>query len=369
MKIENVEVIVSSPGRNFVTIKITLDNGTYGLGDGTLNGRELAVAIYLEEYLKPSLIGRDPFDTEDIWHYFYRGVYWRKGAVNMTAIGAVDMALWDLKGKVLNVPVYKLIGGKSRDRLLTYTHAQGHDIDTTIKAIKEKIDQGYKALRLQSGIPGLDQVYGISKDKSYEPAATGATPNEESWNTEKYLQFVTELFKKVREEFGNELYLLHDAHHRLTPIEAARLAKSLEPYHLFWLEDTVAAENQESLRLIRAQSHTPIAIGEIYNTISDCQHLITSQSLDYLRMTVAHGGGLTPMLKIASFAANYHVKMGCHGPSDLSPINLAACIHLGISINNFGIQEYMGYVEETEKVFQSEHQGGEGYFRFPKSLD
>lgn len=366
MKIVDVEVIVSSPGRNFVTVKVTTDDGIYGLGDGTLNGRELAVATYLEEYVKPCIIGRDPFDTEDIWHYLYRGVYWRKGAVNMTAIGAIDMALWDIKGKTLNVPVYKLLGGKSRNRLMAYAHAQGHDIDSTLQAIDNKVKEGYKAVRVQSGIPGLDKVYGVSKDKTYEPASHGERPVEEVWNTDKYLRFIPKLFQEIRKKFGEDLYLLHDAHYRLTPIEGVRLAKSLEPYNLFWLEDTLAAENQESLNLVRKQSHVPLAIGEVYNTLSDCQNLITNGSIDYLRMTIAHGGGITPMLKIASFAAVYHVKMGCHGPSDLSPINLAASIHFGTSINNFGIQESMGYDPLTLKVFHSEHEVRNGYFSVPQ---
>ena len=128
MKILSAKVIVCSPGRNFVTLKIETDQGIYGLGDATLNGRELAVASYLEDHLVPCLIGRDPFQTEDIWHYFYRGAYWRRGPVTMTAIAAIDMALWDIKGKALGVPVYNLLGGKSRNQVLVYAHATGRDI-------------------------------------------------------------------------------------------------------------------------------------------------------------------------------------------------------------------------------------------------
>ncbi len=363
MKIVNAKVIVCSPGRNFVTIKIETDEGIYGLGDATLNGRELAVATYLEEYLIPCVIDRDPFDTEDIWNYLYRGVYWRRGAVNMTAIGAIDMALWDIKGKALGVPVYKLIGGKSRHKLLAYTHAQGMDIDETIEKVSETINKGFKAIRVQSGVPGIEKIYGIAKDGgAYEPAIKGNKPDEELWSTEKYLNYLPDLFKRVRKEFGEDIHLLHDAHHRLTSIETARLGKSLEPYHLFWLEDTVAAENQQNFELIRQHTTTPLAVGEIFNTIFDCQHLITRQLIDYIRMTIAHGGGLTPMLKIANLAGLYGVRTGCHGPSDLSPINLGACLHFGTAINNFGIQEYMGYVPETKEVFDFKHQFDEGHF-------
>ncbi|WP_194766891.1 D-mannonate dehydratase ManD [Tamlana sp. I1] len=363
MKIIKAEVIVCAPGRNFVTIKIETDQGIYGLGDATLNGRELAVATYLEKHLIPCLIGRDPFDSEDIWHYFYRGVYWRRGAVNMTAIGAIDMALWDIKGKALDVPVYKLLGGKSRQKLMAYTHAQGRDMEETIDKVAEKVAQGYQAVRVQSGVPGMKDIYGISNDKkSYEPAIIGQKPIEESWNTSKYLNYIPKLFSKVRETFSDDLHLLHDAHHRLTPIEAARLGKELEPFNLFWLEDTIPAELQEGFKLLRQHTSTPLAVGEIFNTIYDCQDLITNQLIDYIRMTIAHGGGITPMLKIASLAGLYHIKTGCHGPSDLSPINLAACLHFGTAINNFGIQEYMGYADLTMEVFKFSHDFKNGFF-------
>ncbi|MDC6367320.1 MULTISPECIES: D-mannonate dehydratase ManD [Flavobacteriaceae] len=363
MKIINAEVIVCSPGRNFVTLKIETDSGIYGLGDATLNGRELAVATYLQEHLIPCIIDRDPFDSEDIWQYLYRGVYWRRGAVNMTAIGAIDMALWDIKGKALDVPVYKLLGGKSRHRLLGYTHAQGKDTDETLQKISDTLKKGFKAVRVQSGIPGIEKIYGIAKDEgAYEPAIKGSRPDEETWNTEKYLNHIPKLFQRVRKEFGEDVQLLHDAHHRLTPIEAARLGKELEPFHLFWLEDTVAAENQEGFEIIRRHTTTPLAVGEIFNTIYDCHHLITTQSIDYIRMTVAHGGGLTPMLKVANLASIYHVRTGCHGPSDLSPINLAACLHFGTAVNNFGIQEYMGYDPQTSNVFSFTHRFEDGHF-------
>ena len=363
MKISNLEVIICSPGRNFVTVKIETEEGIYGLGDATLNGRELAVAACLEEHLAPCLMGRDPFDTEDIWHYLYRGVYWRRGPVNLTAIGAIDMALWDIKAKKLGVPLYKLLGGKSRHRLLVYTHAQGKDLPETLDQIGKKIEQGYKAIRVQSGIPGLENIYGVAKDdENYEPAAAGQIPKEEQWSTAKYLNFVPNLFRAVRERYGDDIHLLHDAHHRLTPIEAAGLAKALEPYALFWLEDPVPAELQEGYQTIRVHSTTPIAVGEVFNTVYDCQHLISQQLIDFVRMTVSHGGGITPMLKIASFAALYHVRTGCHGASDMSPVNLAACLHFGMAINNFGIQEYMGYPSETWGVFNLHHPFQNGHF-------
>ncbi|MBK1875498.1 D-mannonate dehydratase ManD [Pelagicoccus mobilis] len=355
MKITDAKIYLNSPGRNYLTIEIHTDEGVIGLGDGTLNGRELAVYSYLKEHLFPSLIGRDPFDTEDIWNFFYRGAYWRRGPVTMTAIGAIDIALWDIKAKALGVPLYKLLGGSSREKVLVYCHASGRDTDHAMEEVAKKRELGYKAIRIQSGVPGMESIYGISKEKdSYEPAKKGELPEEESWNTSKYLNFVPSLFQRARDEFGYDLHFLHDCHHRLTPNEAAQLGKDLEPYKLFWLEDTVPGELQEGLRLIRQRTTTPLAIGEIFNTVYDCQTLITEQLIDYLRMTVSHSGGITPMMKIAAFAAIYHVKIGMHGPSDVSPIALSACLHVSRAINNLGILEYMGYSDKMSEAFPHE---------------
>jgi len=367
VKITEAKVIVCCPGRNFVTLKILTDHGIFGLGDATLNGMEKSVVAYLENYCIPSLIGRDPGNTEDIWHYFYRGVYWRRGAVSMTAISAIDMALWDIKGKLLNTPLYNLIGGKSRDKVLVYAHATGKNIDETLQNINVQIEKGYQAVRVQSGIPGIDDTYGVSKDnKPYEPAKKGLA-HEEIWDTSGYLNFVPSLFEKVRKSFGDSIHLLHDVHHRCAPIEAARLAKELEPYHLFWLEDPVAGELQEGLRLIRQHSVTPIAVGEVFNTIYDYSSLLTEQLIDYIRMPIVHGGGITHLLKVVAMASVYHINTGFHGATDLSPINLAATIHFNMAVNNFGIQEYMPHQEIVNEVFKINYKFEKGYLTIDDS--
>ena len=165
MKITKAYVNITSPGRNFVTLKVETDEGIYGLGDGTLNGRELAVASYLTDHVIPCILGRDPFQTEDIWQYLYRGPYWRRGPVTMAAIGAVDIALWDIKGKALNTPVYNLLGGKSREGVMVYAHANGKDTDHAIEDVARHQELGYKAIRVQSGIPGLASTYGVTKTR------------------------------------------------------------------------------------------------------------------------------------------------------------------------------------------------------------
>jgi len=351
MRITDAKVIVCSPGRNFVTLKISTEDGIYGLGDATLNGRELAVASYLTDHVIPLLIGRDARRIEDIWQYLYKGAYWRRGPVTMSAIAAVDTALWDIKGKALHVPVYQLLGGASREGVLVYGHASGNDIEDTVRAVGEYLALGYKAIRAQSGIPGLKDTYGVGRGKMhYEPAEIDAPP-ENLWSTEMYLNFVPQLFARLRREFGEEIHLLHDAHHRLTPIEAARAGKALEPYHLFWLEDPVPAELQESFRLIRKHTTTPLAVGEVFNTIYDCQQLIQEQLIDYIRTTVVHAGGISHLRKISSLAEMYNVRTGSHGATDLSPVCMAAALHFDLSVHNFGIQEYMKHSEETDRVF------------------
>jgi mannonate dehydratase len=360
MKIVDAKVIVCSPGRNFVTLKLATEDGTYGLGDATLNGRELAVVSYLNDHLIPLLIGRDARRIEDTWQYLYKGAYWRRGPVTMAAIGAVDTALWDIKGKSLNTPVYQLLGGASREAVLVYGHANGDDIDETVTAVSRYLDLGYKAVRAQCGVPGLPGTYGVGRGQMYyEPAEIGLPP-ENVWSSELYLNSVPELFKRLRAEFGPNLHLLHDVHHRLTPIQAARLGKSLEPYHLFWLEDPVPAEMQEGFRLIRQHTTTPLAVGEVFNTIYDCQHLIREQLIDYIRTAVVHAGGLSHLRKIASLAELYHVLTGSHGATDLSPVCLAAALHFDLSVHNFGIQEYMRHTEETDLVFPHHYTFADG---------
>jgi mannonate dehydratase len=351
MKIVEAKVIVTCPGRNFVTLKIITDEGVYGVGDATLNGRELSVASYLRDHVVPLLIGRDPHQIEDTWHYLAKGVYWRRGPVTMASVGAVDTALWDIKAKAAGLPLYQLLGGKSRTGVMVYGHANGRDIAETIDAVGQYLDMGYLAVRAQSGVPGLESVYGVARGKLYyEPAVKGLL-EEQIWSTEKYLDFAPKLFEAVRAKYGFGFHLLHDVHHRLTPIEAARLGKSLEPYRLFWLEDPTPAENQESLKLIRQHTVTPIAIGEIFNSIHDCREILQNQLCDYIRTAVVHAGGITQLKKIAALAELYQIRTGCHGATDLSPICMGAALHFDISVTNFGIQEYMHHNEETDAVF------------------
>jgi len=351
LRITDARVIVTSPGRNFVTLRIETADGVHGLGDATLNGRELAVVSYLEDHVVPCLIGRDAHQIEDIWQYLYRGAYWRRGPVTMSAIAAVDTALWDIKAKVAGLPLYQLLGGACRNAVRVYGHANGVTVDETVEEAQRYRELGYSAVRLQAGVPGLADAYGVSHDKMYYEPANAALPAETTWSTPQYLSAAPGLFEAARAALGWEIDLLHDSHHRLTPIEAGRLGKDLEPFRLFWLEDAAPAENQASFRLIRQHTTTPLAVGEVFNSIWDCKQLIEEQLIDYLRATVVHAGGITHLRRIASLADLYNVRMGCHGATDLSPVCMAAALHFNLSIPNFGLQEYMRHTEATDEVF------------------
>jgi mannonate dehydratase len=359
-KITAARAIVTCPGRNFVTLKIETSDGVHGVGDATLNGRELAVASYLTDHVIPCLIGREAHQIEDIWQYLYKGAYWRRGPVTMAAIAAVDTALWDIKAKIAGLPLYQLLGGACRTGVMVYGHANGATVEETLENAAIYAAQGYKAIRLQSGVPGLKGVYGVSKDKFFYEPADGDLPTESLWSTEKYLRSAPGLFEAARDKLGWDVHLLHDVHHRLTPIEAGRLGKDLEPYRPFWMEDAVPAENQASFRIVRQHTTTPLAVGEVFNTIWDCKQLIEEQLIDYIRATVVHAGGITHLRKIASFADLHHVRTGCHGATDLSPVCMAAALHFDLSIPNFGIQEYMRHTEATDAVFPHAYSFADG---------
>jgi mannonate dehydratase len=361
MIIRSAEVVVASPGRNFVTLLVTTDEGLVGLGDATLNGRELAVAAYLREHVVPLLVGRDAHAIEDTWQLLYRGAYWRRGPVTMSAIAAVDVALWDLLAQRAGLPLYQLLGGASRTGLLAYGHAGGRDLPELFDSIRAHRDEGFRAIRVQTGVPGIDSLYGVATpETAYEPARRSPLPVEERWDTSAYLRHLPGVFEAVRNEFGPELPLLHDAHHRLTPIQAARLGRDLEPYDLFWLEDCTPAENQEALRLVRAHTVTPLAIGEVFNSVHDYRTLLGEQLIDFVRSSVTHAGGLTALRRILDLAALHQIRSGLHGPTDISPVGMAAALHLGLAVHNFGIQEYMPHAPATGEVFRSTFRFADG---------
>lgn len=368
MKITDAEVFIGGPGKNYVTLKIMTDEGVYGIGDATLNNRETLPAAYLREYLIPCLIGKDPRNSEDLWQYFYRGAYFRRGPIAMAAFGAIDMALWDIKGKIAGLPVYQLFGGKSREGALVYAHATGSDLSELMDSVAYYKDQGYKAVRVQCGIPNMPSAsYGVNESKgdvkNYITNFTGMRPKEEIWDTDVYMRYMPEALGKLRDKFGFELKLLHDVHHRLLPREAAEFAKEVEQYRLFWLEDPTPAEDQDALRLLRQHSTIPIAIGEVFNSIWDCNKLIENNLIDYIRVAVTYAGGITHVKRIVDLADMHNVRTGFHGAPSHSPVCMAAQAHLNAWAPNFGIQEYLVLgSEECDALFPSQHKMTDGMF-------
>jgi len=365
MKITEVRVIVTCPTRNYVVVKILTDEpGLYGVGDATLNGRELAVAAALKEHIAPLLIGRDPDRIEDIWQMLFRGTYWRGGPVLMTALAGVDTALWDIKGKRAGLPVYSLLGGKTREGVLAYTHAGGSSFEAVEDDVRSKMAQGFKVIRCQVAIPGNVGTYGTGGGAEAASATWreapgkgdtewgdgGPMPAVETWEPGPYLRTVPKLFEYLRTTLGDEIELFHDVHERLTPIQSARLAKELEPYHLYFLEDCLRPEHKESFRLIRAHSTTPLAMGELFHTRWDCLPLISEQLIDFIRCDLGHIGGITEGQKIAHIAETYYVQTAWHGPGDIGPAMHAANVHLDFSLANFGVQEMVHFPQQVHDV-------------------
>lgn len=393
MRITEVRTIVTCPTRNYVLVKILTDEpGLYGVGDATLNGRELAVASALRDHIAPLLIGRDPDRIEDIWQSLFRGAYWRGGPVLMTALAGIDTALWDIKGKRAGLPVYSLLGGKTRDGVLAYTHAGGRDFVQVEDDVRKKIERGFKVVRCQVSIPGTVGTYGAggsaeaaSARWSEPPAATkeqvieadpslkatappsaswgdgGRMPYVERWEPTPYLRTIPKLFAHLRDKIGEEVELFHDVHERLTPIQAARLGRELEPFHLFFLEDCLRPEHKESFRLIRQHTTTPLAMGELYHTKWECLPVITEQLIDFIRCDLGHIGGITEARKIAAIAECYYVQTAWHGPGDIAPMTHAANVHLDLAIPNFGVQEMVFFPDAVNEVMPGAPTFHDGY--------
>ncbi len=344
LKITNVKTILTAPDNvNLVVVKVeTSEPGLYGLGCATFTQRYLAVKTAIDEYMKPFVIGKDPLRIEDIWHTACVSSYWRNGPVLNNAISGVDMALWDIKGKLAGMPVYQLLGGKCREAAAVYRHADGRDEQEVEDNIRAYMEQGYRHVRCQMGL------YGGANHKMNSPenALPGAY-----YDPDAYSRSVVRLFEHLRNKLGFEIELCHDVHERIAPIEALRLAKRLEPYRLFFLEDALAPEQIEWFQMIRQQSATPIAMGELFNNPVEWTSLVANRLIDFIRSHVSTIGGITPAYKLAHFCEAFSVRTAWHGPPDVSPVGHAANVHLDVSVPNFGIQEWSGLSERMHEVF------------------
>ena len=345
--IRDIRVISTAPeGINLTVIRIdTSEPGLYGLGCGTYAYRHLAVELVVREYLRPLLLGRGVEDIEDLWQLMNQNGYWRNGPIENNAISGIDMALWDIKGKMANMPLYQLFGGKCREAVPVYRHADGRDIGELCDNIERFRDMGVRVIRCQSGGYG-----GGAFGKAPGSAPVNARPGV-YLDGRKYIYDTVKLFAGIRERLGDSIELVHDVHERIAPSDAVRLAKELEPYDLKFLEDPVSLEQTEWLGRIREVSSIPIAEGELFNNPREWRYLITERLIDYIRVHITQAGGITPARKIAIFAEQFGVRTAWHGPGDMSPLAHAANIHIDLAAPNFGVQEWSG-IEPPNYVIQ-----------------
>ncbi|MEM7033241.1 MAG: enolase C-terminal domain-like protein, partial [Chloroflexota bacterium] len=352
--IQDVQTILTQPaGSRLIIVKIiTSEPGLYGVGCATFTQRFHAVHTAIEKHLKPFLIGRDVNRIEEIWQMSMVHSYWRNGPVLSNAISGVDQALWDIKGKRANMPVYELLGGKCREAAAVYVHANGltpAEVEDNVRAF---MAEGYQYIRVQMG------GYGGKAETLVKP---DGAPDGAYFDPRDYARNMLRMIEHVRSSVGETIELLHDIHERLRPIEAVQFAKDVEPFKLFFLEDPLAPEDLEWFQHIRQQCATPIAMGELFNNPREWQPLIASKLIDFIRMHVSQMGGLSPARNVATFANMYGIRTAWHGPGDTSPVGHAANLHLDLWSPNFGIQEWCRFPDHVYEVFPGTPEVRNGY--------
>jgi mannonate dehydratase len=358
LRITDVRIFLTQPSGNphcrLLVVKVmTSEAGLFGLGCATFTQRHLAVQTALEKHVGPFVLGKDPRNIEDIWQSSMVNGYWRNGPVLNNAISGVDMALWDIKGKLANMPCYQLFGGKSRPAAAAYVHADGKTPEEVVESARKWMAQGYRHIRCQlGGYPGVDSKWSSKPD--------GALPGAYFTPREK-LVAIPKLFERMRKELGEEIELLHDVHERLAPVDAIYLSKALEPYRLFFLEDVLAPEDGAWLANIRSQCATPMALGELFNHPLEMIPLIVNRQIDFLRVHISQVGGVTPALKLAHLCEAFGIRTAWHGPGDVSPVGVAANIHLDVALHNFGIQEWCSRCDCELEMFVGTPEARGGY--------
>lgn len=337
-KIRAVRAIETAPGGiNLLVVKIeTSEDGLYGLGCATFSYRTATIKHLIETYLAPLIMGREVDRISDLWQLMHQNAYWRSGPIENNAISGIDMALWDIKGKMAGMPLYQLLGGKMRDGIPVYRHADGANIQELIEEIEAYKSIGLKYIRCQMGIYG-----GTEYGSTLLTAAKGASPGIYI-DSEEYMKNTIQMFEQLRLHFGSGTEFLHDVHERISPIQARAFCQALDPYHLFFLEDVVSPEQVSWLREIHNYCTTPLSHGELYVHSNDWQEAVINRSVDYLRAHLSDIGGITPALRMAGFANQFGVRTCWHCPPDISPVGAAALIHIDFAIPNFGLQEWSG---------------------------
>ncbi len=348
IQIRDVKVFVTAPRKiNLVVVKIeTSEPELYGYGCATFTWRHKAVVTAITEYLAPMLKGKPADDIEGLWQMMMGSSYWRNGPVLNNAISGVDEALWDIKGKQARLPLYSLFGGKCREGIAVYRHADGSSVEEVEESIQCYMEKGYRYIRCHMGTYG-----GNFNGKCQTFAKPDQAPDGAYFHPRLYMESVYRLFDRVRQDIGWDVELMHDVHERLSPAQVLEFAKTLEPYKLFFLEDCLPPEHMEFFKILRNHTVIPLAMGELFTNPLEWKPLVQNQWIDFIRVHLSDIGGLTPARKLAHFCEMYHVKTAWHGPNDLSPIGMAAQMHLDLNSHNFGIQEFSGFSEEEQEVF------------------
>ncbi len=349
LEITNVKAIASAPnGIELIVVKVeTSEPGLVGYGCATFRQRAKSVVNAIDEYLPDFCIGRDAANIEDMWQTAYVSSYWRNGPVLNNALSGLDQALWDIKAKRAGMPLYDLLGGKCRFAIPCYSHAGGRDDEETIESVQQKMEEGYRHIRIQLG--GYGALH-LAEEPDFKEAGFGR-PEDNFMDSNAYMRGVPAMFAAVRGAVGPDVELLHDIHERLDPMDAIQLVKDLEQYRPFFVEDPFSPQDVEWFRMLREQTSVPLAMGELYNNPNEWVQPMADRLFDYIRIHISQIGGITPAMKTARLGEFFGVKTAWHGPGDVSPVGHAANAHIDYAIWNFGIQEAVNFPEETREVF------------------
>lgn len=350
VKIKSVRAIATAPENiNLIVVKIeTTEPGLYGLGCATFTQRAAAVVTAINTYLAEFCVGKDVDNIEDMWNSFYVSSYWRNGPVLNNAISGMDEALWDIKGKRANMPIYQLLGGKSRFAVDCYEHANGKTPEEVATDVQKYMGMGFRHVRIQQG--GYGGTGTAQKQPDFKEAGFGYE-NDQYMNEGAYLRSVPKMFEMVRKVCGEEVELLHDVHERVQPMDVINMIKQLEPYHPYFIEDPFSPENQEWFKQLRISTSVPIAMGELFNNINEFKLPMVNQWFDFIRVHVSQVGGITPTMKIARLGEYFNIRTAFHGPGDVSPVGHSCHAHIDLTVWNFGIQEAVHFSEKLQTIF------------------
>jgi len=359
VKIKKVKAITTAPyGIELVIVKVETDQpGLYGVGCATFRQRAHAVASAINDYVDDFCRDKDAGNIEDIWQTAYVSSYWRNGPVLNNALSGLDQALWDIKGKMAGMPLYRLLGGKTRFAVDTYTHASGSSPEAVMDAVAGFREQGFRNIRIQLGDYGSTQLAGKLDYKNYG----FGQPDDNTIDPQAYKKGVVKMFSMARKRFGDEVELLHDIHERLEPMDAIDLIKKVEEFRPFFIEDPFSPENMDWFPMLRQHSIVPIAMGELMNNPHEWVEPIIKKWYDFIRLHISQIGGITPAMKVARLGEWFNVRTAWHGPGDTSPVGHAANAHIDLAVWNFGIQEIVHFDDLTREIFPGTPRIENGY--------